>query len=585
MRRIIARGVVSPSIFLTILSFMFFSCGSVEEAVNEDVPPVEEGVTIIDDEGSTVVDDEGVTTQPDCCAAEDIPPVEDDVPPGEIIEVVDNDEDGVPADKDCDDESKEIGAATLWYQDKDDDGYGVQEDNLGKPDGPSGPPNPLETWKKMACEQPEGYVANSDDCNDDDGKIHPGATEHCDGIDNDCDESTKEGGLVTIEKEVLLAGPGGVDGGTSFQQETIETQSDADGVRTEIELGGSGLQLGATNKVLRVCAGIHYVDISVNGSWKILKVDNEPISLATMFSTPQLHGGDKGTVITLNEGADLTIREVLVTGGNGSSEASAYGFDYADVGGGIFCQDANLILQGTWVTNSTANRGGAIFAHNCDVRVRGGAVLKSNSASRYGGAIWYGGGDDDDTLIVRNSTLTENTVGPTTDATARGGAIFARNGKLDIDDSDFTDNEASKGTGANAALGGAVMADTADVTCNSTTDTGFSGNKVNGNTSVGTAIVLKGAGSLTSVGCTFNNSGDDIAGVAECVKGGSSCVGKDLWDEISPEPSTEMVVDTLVVGYNATGDISCVVDEFKHYILSGTGGSTNDWTVETYKCE
>jgi hypothetical protein len=40
----------------------------------------------------------------------------------------------------------------------------------------------------MACMQPAGFVADSNDCDDTDGAVNPGAIEDCnDGIDNDCD--------------------------------------------------------------------------------------------------------------------------------------------------------------------------------------------------------------------------------------------------------------------------------------------------------------------------------------------------------------------------------------------------------------
>ena len=68
----------------------------------------------------------------------------------------------------------------LWFNDGDGDGF-------GNPGGPW-PDNP-------DCTQPQpGYVANSDDCVDDDAAIHPGADEVCDGIDNDCDSATLPGG-------------------------------------------------------------------------------------------------------------------------------------------------------------------------------------------------------------------------------------------------------------------------------------------------------------------------------------------------------------------------------------------------------
>ncbi len=82
-------------------------------------------------------------------------------------------------DDDCDG-TVDIGAidATVWYADADGDGY-------GDPGVPA-----------TGCTAPAGYVADSTDCNDvvasGGAAINPGATEVCDGIDNDCDGLTDD---------------------------------------------------------------------------------------------------------------------------------------------------------------------------------------------------------------------------------------------------------------------------------------------------------------------------------------------------------------------------------------------------------
>ena len=58
-----------------------------------------------------------------------------------------------------------------WYYDGDGDGYG----------------DDAATVTTAACYAPSGYVATADDCDDADTTIHPGATEVCNGEDDDCD--------------------------------------------------------------------------------------------------------------------------------------------------------------------------------------------------------------------------------------------------------------------------------------------------------------------------------------------------------------------------------------------------------------
>ena len=80
-------------------------------------------------------------------------------------------------DEDCDglvddfDDSVDVGTFTLWYADADNDLYG-------------------DTFTvTTACDQPTGYVANDEDCDDTATAVNPGAVEVCDPLDTDenCD--------------------------------------------------------------------------------------------------------------------------------------------------------------------------------------------------------------------------------------------------------------------------------------------------------------------------------------------------------------------------------------------------------------
>jgi len=75
------------------------------------------------------------------------------------------------ADNDCDGEADEDAVDALpFYPDADSDGYGVS------------------VGTAYACEAPDGYADEADDCDDSDALTNPAASETCgDGIDNDCD--------------------------------------------------------------------------------------------------------------------------------------------------------------------------------------------------------------------------------------------------------------------------------------------------------------------------------------------------------------------------------------------------------------
>ncbi|MEE2749811.1 MAG: putative metal-binding motif-containing protein, partial [Myxococcota bacterium] len=86
------------------------------------------------------------------------------------------------SDNDCDSTVDEDDAvdAPNWYADLDMDAYG----------DPSA--------VTQACVQPAGYVDNDQDCNDGDASVFPGALEHCDGQDDDCDGRVDEEDAVDV---------------------------------------------------------------------------------------------------------------------------------------------------------------------------------------------------------------------------------------------------------------------------------------------------------------------------------------------------------------------------------------------------
>lgn len=79
-------------------------------------------------------------------------------------------------DDDCDGSVDEADAsdAVTWYADTDGDGFGDA------------------TRFTAACTQPAGYVALASDCDDTDANVNPGATELCDGGDENCDGTVDE---------------------------------------------------------------------------------------------------------------------------------------------------------------------------------------------------------------------------------------------------------------------------------------------------------------------------------------------------------------------------------------------------------
>jgi alpha-tubulin suppressor-like RCC1 family protein len=78
-------------------------------------------------------------------------------------------------DNDCDGSADDGLTFQAWYRDQDGDGYGNASQAVSD------------------CRQPAGYVANAWDCHDANAAIRPGASEVCDGVDNNCNGQAEEG--------------------------------------------------------------------------------------------------------------------------------------------------------------------------------------------------------------------------------------------------------------------------------------------------------------------------------------------------------------------------------------------------------
>ncbi len=139
---------------------------------------IDEGTTAYDDDGDCYCEDESCSgsIEVECgiVSGGDCDDENSDVSPAatETCNGIDDDCDGTTDDADA-------SGAAIWYQDADGDGYGNA------------------AVSTVACDEPTDHVSNPDDCDDGDSAVNPGATEVCNGYDDDCDGSTDEDVLGT----------------------------------------------------------------------------------------------------------------------------------------------------------------------------------------------------------------------------------------------------------------------------------------------------------------------------------------------------------------------------------------------------
>ena len=99
---------------------------------------------------------------------------------------------------DCDDENPAINPETLWYADADADTYGDPDTSA------------------QQCIVPDGYVADDSDCDDTRDDVNPGAAELCDEVDHDCDDHD---GMFDEDGDGVAACEGDCDDNTSDDPE------------------------------------------------------------------------------------------------------------------------------------------------------------------------------------------------------------------------------------------------------------------------------------------------------------------------------------------------------------------------------
>jgi hypothetical protein len=97
-------------------------------------------------------------------------------------------------DDDCDGEVDEGTTRSTWYLDADADGFG---EDCGAP------------CRMLACAQPEGFAPRAGDCAPTDARRYPGATEHCNGVDDNCNGLPDDPPFDDVENP-------GADGGARF---------------------------------------------------------------------------------------------------------------------------------------------------------------------------------------------------------------------------------------------------------------------------------------------------------------------------------------------------------------------------------
>lgn len=386
----------------------------------------------------------------------------------EICDEIDNDCDELTDDED---NSLLSSSTTAWHLDGDEDGYG----------------NPTNTTR--SCTVPEGYVADGTDCDDSVDTTNPGADDICDGVDNDCDASTTEDGVVSngwvaysslsdaifaaSDGDTVIACDGEYNENLSIRNAiTLQSRNGPDvtqitgtGTRMVISVqasfalegftvsGGDGYYGAGLDAYTHSAGDVDVIDciFTGNSAWyggAIIGPAGYDLLVedSTISGNEALFGGG-GVYLFSGELNNVTIEDNAAPQGGGlfvssgsvvldasttiTANAATGASSGPSLGGGILVDSGTLTMDtNTVVSSNTADYGAGAYLN--DASTLSGGTLESNVATDYGGGVYLG--EYDNTLD--NAVVTDNT------ATYGGGTVMQGDGNI-IQDSTIEDNTAS----------------------------------------------------------------------------------------------------------------------------------------------
>ena len=282
-------------------------------------------------------------------------------------------------------------------------------------------------------------------------------------------------------------------------------EGSAGGTTSTLYVSHTGADSGTCSSSAAACATVSYAltqagspgdTILVSGTIDDnVVVDNQSVFIAQdpAGSPAVLDGTDKGSVITTEGTANLTLNQLTLTGGSAPS------------GGGVDIQGGFVTIRDSIISgNAATDSGGGIYNGSAfdliDSTVSGNTALGSGFVGGAGGGIATSSGASGD---ISDSAITGNTAGGVGSG-AEGGGVLNEGGTTNIDNSTISGNSA---TGPNGGGGG--VSDLGN-------GVGINDSTISGNSATGYGAAIENVtGSLYLAGDILANAGGPPA-VDEC---------------------------------------------------------------------
>jgi hypothetical protein len=271
-----------------------------------------------------------------------------------------------------------------------------------------------------------------------------------------------------------------------------------------------------------------------------------------------ISGNDQSRVILIREGANATMSDLTITGGNG---VGATFWDVSiRVGGGILNYRGTLTLINSTVSgNSTPTGGGGIFSHRGTMIVSD-STISNNSAVTSGAGINHSSGP----LTLSNSTISNNS--------ARfGGGIFTGIATVTITNSTVSGNLAEQGGGIYSIFSSTSTTLTnSTVSGNSATFAGGIFNRT-GSTVTLTNSTISGNSAAESGGGILNYEGGTASLINTTASNNSAQFGGGIYNGGSNANLNNSIIANSTSGGDCLADDNAVVNAEYSLFEEGLG--------------